>query len=225
MLTSLYPSGESSMSDEKDDDITWIEWFCKQKGNEFFVEVEEEYINDDFNLTGLSHIVPYYEEALAVILDEDEDNEMDNEEAAVLESAVHMLYGLIHARYLLTNRGIHALYDKYTAGAFGTCWNVACDSAHVLPVGADVVGHGTANVFCPKCGECYVPKLSKLQQLDGAYFGSSAANICITQFSESSFAATTKPFLPLLYGFRLFPGMRDELKLQRGDVQQGISER
>ena len=35
-------------------------------GNEFFCQVEEDYIQDDFNLTGLSSYVPYYEHALGL---------------------------------------------------------------------------------------------------------------------------------------------------------------
>jgi casein kinase II subunit beta len=63
-------SGSSEMS-SSEENSTWIQWFCSLKGNEFFTEVDEDYIQDDFNLTGLSSIVPNYEYALDTILDAD----------------------------------------------------------------------------------------------------------------------------------------------------------
>lgn len=53
-------------------------------GHEFFAEVSEDFIEDDFNLTGLQSQVPMYKEALEMILDvepeEDEEEEEEEEE-------------------------------------------------------------------------------------------------------------------------------------------------
>lgn len=47
----------------------WISWFLSSKGNEYFCEVEEDYILDRFNLTGLNNEVSNYAQALDLITD------------------------------------------------------------------------------------------------------------------------------------------------------------
>ena len=45
---------------------TWISSYCATVGHEFFAEVSEDFIEDDFNLTGLQTQVAMYKEALEV---------------------------------------------------------------------------------------------------------------------------------------------------------------
>ncbi|KAF2856077.1 hypothetical protein T440DRAFT_463409 [Plenodomus tracheiphilus IPT5] len=60
---------------------SWIASFCGLLGHEYFAEVSEDFVEDDFNLTGLQSQVPMYKEALEMILDvEPEDDEDDEEE-------------------------------------------------------------------------------------------------------------------------------------------------
>ncbi|KAL8702420.1 MAG: hypothetical protein Q9201_004421 [Fulgogasparrea decipioides] len=62
---------------------SWISSFCSLLGHEYFAEVTEDFIEDDFNLTGLQNQVPMYKEALEMILDvepEDEEEDEDEEE-------------------------------------------------------------------------------------------------------------------------------------------------
>lgn len=62
---------------------SWIASFCGLLGHEYFAEVSEDFVEDDFNLTGLQSQVPMYKEALEMILDvepEDDEDEEDEEE-------------------------------------------------------------------------------------------------------------------------------------------------
>ncbi|KZF26347.1 hypothetical protein L228DRAFT_10470 [Xylona heveae TC161] len=63
---------------------SWITSFCSLLGHEYFAEVSEDFIEDDFNLTGLQSHVHMYKEALEMILDvepeEDEEDEDEDEE-------------------------------------------------------------------------------------------------------------------------------------------------
>ncbi|MBA0652111.1 hypothetical protein Goklo_019392 [Gossypium klotzschianum] len=105
---------ESDVSGSDGDDTSWISWFCNLRGNEFFCEVDDDYIQDDFNLCGLSSQVPYYDYALDLILDiESSHGDMFTEEQnELVESAAEMLYGLIHARFILTSKGMAAMVSS-----------------------------------------------------------------------------------------------------------------
>ncbi|KAF2764632.1 hypothetical protein EJ03DRAFT_301652, partial [Teratosphaeria nubilosa] len=59
---------------------SWISAFCSLVGHEYFAEVSEDFIEDDFNLTGLQSQVPMYKEALEMILDVEPEDASDEED-------------------------------------------------------------------------------------------------------------------------------------------------
>jgi len=158
-------SNELSEEDESlssSEETSWISWFCNLRGNEFFVEVDERWIQDEFNLHGLSQMVPNYEYALDMILDRDNEMELTEEQAEMVESSAEMLYGLIHQRYIITQRGLESMLDKYNNVDFGRCPRVFCEGQPVLPVGqSDLPRNSTLKLHCPRCEEIYFPKFSK----------------------------------------------------------------
>lgn len=64
---------------------------------------------DAFNLVGLSPYIPYYEYALDLITDREAEEDLTVEQRDIIEADADNLYGLIHARYILTNRGLQKM--------------------------------------------------------------------------------------------------------------------
>ncbi|KAL8101692.1 hypothetical protein AgCh_033545 [Apium graveolens] len=154
-------SEESDVSGSDGVDSSWISWFCNLRGNEFLCEVDEDYIQDDFNLCGLGSQVPYYDHALDLILDLESSagDVFTEEQHDLVETAAEMLYGLIHVRYILTTKGQAAMLEKYKNAEFGRCPRVCCSGQPCLPVGqSDIPRQSTVKIYCPKCEDIYAPQ-------------------------------------------------------------------
>ncbi|KAI3948989.1 hypothetical protein MKW98_021595 [Papaver atlanticum] len=199
-------SEESDVSGSEGDDTSWISWFCNLRGNEFFCEVDDEYIQDDFNLCGLSSQVPYYEYALDLILDvESSHGDMFTEEQnELVESAAEMLYGLIHVRYILTTKGMTAMMDKYKNYDFGRCPRVYCCGQPCLPVGqSDIPRSSTVKIYCPKCEDIYYPRSKYQGNIDGAYFGTTFPHLFLMTYGHLKPQKASQSYVPRVFGFKI----------------------
>lgn len=77
--SSASSSTETQDDDDDDDDeeeeeseMSWVQWYTQRiPNNEFLCEVDEDFMEDDFNLCGLPQMVgtQYYSEALDIMLD------------------------------------------------------------------------------------------------------------------------------------------------------------
>jgi|LauGreStaDraftv2_3_1035109.scaffolds.fasta_scaffold57136_1 casein kinase II subunit beta len=201
---SSYDNSESTESGGSAE-IGWIAWFVSLSGNDFFCEVDEEYIEDDFNLTGLNTMVPYYEHALDLILDgEIPLDNMTEEQQEVIETAAEVLYGLIHARFILTSRGMQKMYEKYHKGHFGRCPRVFCQGQYALPVSlSDVPRNYSVNLFCPKCQDLFYPRSAKQANIDGAYFGTTFAHLFLLSHNDVIPTKSQQTYIPRIYGFKI----------------------
>lgn len=199
------------MPTDEEDYTPWIQHFCELFGHEYFVPVAQEFIEDDFNLTGLSLQVLYYREALYTILDyqvdcaEDEDvksksnsrsnggngsgngngNKKDLPNKALLSRSTELLYGLIHARYIVSKPGLTAMASKFERNEFGACPRYYCDGMHLIPVGStDIPGQETVRLYCPCCNDIYIPSSSRYLNIDGAFFGTTFPGLLVKMFPE-----------------------------------------
>ncbi|MCD7464478.1 putative casein kinase II subunit beta-4 [Datura stramonium] len=194
-------SEASDISGSDGEDTSWISWYCGLRGNEFFCEVDDDYIQDDFNLCGLSSLVPYYDYALDLILDVESSHEEQNE---LVESAAEMLYGLIHARYILTTKGLAAMLEKYKNAEFGRCPRVYCCGQPCLPVGqSDIPRQSRVNIYCPRCEDVYTPRSRYHENIDGAYFGTTFPHLFLMTYGHLKPQKISQSYVPRVFGFKV----------------------
>ena len=124
------------------------------------------------------------------------DDEIHDELRGTLDVQARLLYGLIHARWIVTARGLAKMVflirpisktslhrraiiafiqlEKYKKVDFGRCPRVLCQSQPLLPVGlTDVAYEKSVKLYCGRCEDIYSPKSSRHGSIDGAYFGTS----------------------------------------------------
>ncbi len=80
-----------------------------------FCQVERAYIEDGFNLYGLRVCVSNYSDCLDLILDRI--GPEDSDDSHLTQNAC-TLYGLIHARYIVTTHGLDSMYNKVSVVGF-----------------------------------------------------------------------------------------------------------
>jgi casein kinase II subunit beta len=149
-------------------------------------------ISRDSNI--LRQIGADYHRALDTILDLEVNDVADEMRMQQIQEAAEVLYGLIHARYIITTEGMNRMVtiykilccityhflcqrSKYLAAHFSRCPRIYCSGQPVLPTGlSDEPYQHAMNIFCPKCRELYYPR-SKQQNVDGAFFGTTFCHL------------------------------------------------
>lgn len=219
---------ERSSENSEQSSLTWIAWFCSIPGHEYFCEVAEEFIEDDFNLTGLNSMVPFWKEAMEMVLDVEPEDTLKIPDVSIVEQSAEVLYGLVHQRYILTRAGLQAMAEKYDNGQFGSCPRVYCQATPVVPCGrTDLPGIETVKLYCPNCHDLYTPPSSRYQSVDGAFFGTTFPQLFFQTYRElapASYFNPTEPrdtqftntmphggqrraagdvYVPKIYGFRV----------------------
>jgi len=186
----------------------WIQWFCSLEGHEFLVEIDEDFIKDPFNITGLSanfskeKFFQYQKMILSPYTPTEED--LNDENFMESNQEASDLYGLIHKRFVCTPTGLAKIYNKFLQGVFGYCPRALCDRQKTLPVGlSDNLRTSRFKVFCPKCEECYLPKFRSIN-IDGAFFGTSLPHIFLQHYPEAIIMPPKIYFYePKIYGFKV----------------------
>lgn len=94
--------------------------------------------------------------------------------------------------------------EKFKKGDFGKCPRVHCEVQALLPIGLSDAPHvSPVKLFCAKCEDVYNPKSSRHAAIDGAYFGTSFANIFLQVYPQCIPAKSSERFEPRVFGFKV----------------------
>ncbi|XP_046918054.2 casein kinase II subunit beta [Dermatophagoides farinae] len=214
--TSSTNSSTKNSSTNNTNTTKWIEQFCST--DKFLCKIDTDFIMDAFNLIGLEEKIPHYRQALSIILGDCSDRSQfdsstssaenfssdDGREIEILSSAEN-LYGLIHARYILTDSGLKKMLEKYKKRRFGLCNRYYCDRAAMLPIGlSDEPNIYSVRLYCPRCMDLYAPHFSSKSVLsDGAWFGTSFPHMFFMVYPEYRPLPPSQQFTATLYGFKI----------------------
>ncbi|KAF9695883.1 hypothetical protein EKO04_005960 [Ascochyta lentis] len=217
--------GMDDFNSDTDSDYTsyWRDWFISSRGNEYFCEIDEEYLTDRFNLTGLNTEVQYYQYALDLVTDVF-DFDCDDEMREQIEKSARHLYGLVHARYIVTTRGLAKMLEKFKKSDFGKCPRVMCESQPLLPMGqSDVANTSPVKLYCSRCEDLYNPKSSRHAVIDGAYFGTSFHNILFQVYPAMLPPKSQRRYEPRVFGFKVHAAAA--LSRWQGDQRDSMKDR
>ncbi|KAL8276710.1 hypothetical protein RQP46_010889 [Phenoliferia psychrophenolica] len=184
MLIRIFESTESDAWSPSDTTSSWITTFLAEPGHAYLCKIPKAFIEDGGNLGDLSALVPFFNDALEMILSSGVKDEEDPFHGFELdwpwhtphvEVSAELLYGLIHQRFIITHEGLQAMHQMYQAKEFGTCPRTRCtspSSGKIVPCGSsNDIGVGSVKLHCISCEDFFVPPSPDLPHLDGAFFG------------------------------------------------------
>jgi casein kinase II subunit beta len=194
----------------------WVDTFLATPRGRFFAKVDMAYLVDPFNLYGLRvKVREHFRNAVELVRGHgfSPDGQLselpaDVDRAAIQRAAVR-LYGLVHARFLLTQgekQGLDQMYEKYSRQEFPRCPRTFCEGHVCLPFGpSEEPDESVLRIFCPNCREVYSADDPVCEQIDGAYFGPSWVNLFIQEYQTKGVVKKgplKKPPIRL-FGFRI----------------------
>eukprot|EP00477_Mikrocytos_mackini_P000053 GAHX01000054.1.p1 GENE.GAHX01000054.1~~GAHX01000054.1.p1 ORF type:complete len:221 (+),score=36.13 GAHX01000054.1:82-663(+) len=166
------------------------------------IEVPISYIIDNFNLQGISFMVPYKALCRSIMIN----NRLPPSTANIeeIEQIQQKFYFLVHARFIRTSEGLEYIRRRFVRGDFGACPRLYCEENRLIPWGeSEFINRGNIRFYCCKCQDVYVINSKVNRMIDGAAYGPGFAELFFMTFKELRFKGIKKPFKRKFNGFEV----------------------
>ncbi|OHT08534.1 Casein kinase II subunit beta [Tritrichomonas foetus] len=191
--------------------------------NPWLVNIPEDYISDRFNVFGLNDEFQFFLICCDIINGKTNLNAIAHCNIREIREQLPYVYGMIHARYILSPEGLNAILDRYKTKVYGTCPRVYCQDEALLPIGpSSKLNESKVKTFCPVCREIFEPR-PKID-LDGAFFGPNMAHIFIDEMKLMRRRANYVPFNHNAFGFRIRSPFFGTAKPEEEEEDEGEGE-
>lgn len=201
-----------SDSDDSSNSEDWIHAFCLQGKTQdhkdqqsWFCEIDPSFFDEELVQINKKEDKVWIDNAIELIGEKykQENGRISPEGEMKLQCLAEHIYGLFHAKYILTEEGLKKMREKFLAKHWGTCPRYYCYHNPVLPYGQDDrPGVHCAQVYCPVCSEVYDSSDKRAKEIDGAYFGPTFALMFCKFFPELSSSEKPKQTLRI-HGFQI----------------------
>lgn len=198
--------------------MSWRDWFLSQPFAQYFVKIDDNFLNDTMNYYGIRQKVSNFSLSLEIIKGPyiPKENYTLNWPPLINDYAM-ILYGLLHAKYLSTSQGLDLMFEKYKQNSFEKCPRSLCQGIQCLPFGnSNDIGNSTLKLFCPNCNDIYHINNEDCQYLDGAFFGNNWVHLFLRKFPSIIPSGIPKKYVPRLFGYQLYgDGTEESIYLSR----------
>jgi casein kinase II subunit beta len=184
---------------------SWVSWFLQTPRGSIFVQIDREYLNTNYNFYGLRQKIPNFKYSLDLVRGPYLARESRPPEwPSDIDDYGLCLYGLLHARYLLTAAGQERMHQKYASCEYPRCPRMLCRGCGCLPYGqSDDMAQSNVQLFCPNCQDVYAAADPKFANMDGAFFGPSWVHFFVGKYPEFVPREQPERYVPRIFGFRV----------------------
>ena len=187
-------------------ELQWVDWFLSQPFSKYFVRIDDDYLNNIENYYGIRQKVSNFDSSYKTICGKyNFDDKLLKTSKDCFNECVLILYGHLHSRFILTDRGLELMFEKYKMNCFESCPRTFCNQIMCIPYGiSNDFGESAIKMFCPNCNHIYFVKNEDCNAIDGACFGNSWVHLFLQKYNKIVPEKKPKIYIPRLFGYQLY---------------------